>query len=200
MKKLYRHLTASLVLIAALGCSPRGDLRTSVSAFAAPEKVCRVAVLPFENQTRDEGAGIFAARVFANQLAARGLVEVEPEGEMSLFFYRNRIAPGQVLKPQEYEELAQRMGIDALISGVVLELNRETGSSNVPIPRVGVQVDLVDTVKGGLILSSFNRRKGDDQRVVMHFGVRRTLTGLLTNAYSDIFSDWEQKGVGKCLH
>ena len=195
---LFVRTLAALVLCTTLGCVSGSGLDTRFAAKAVPEDICRVAVLPFENRTRNAEAGTLAYRVFSSELLASGALEVEPEGEVRLFMLRHRLLPGEVLDPSHYADLNQRLGVDAVVSGVVVEVGMDSAKAGETVPFVALQVNMFDARDGQRVLSTFHRRWGDDYRKAMHFGMVKTITGVVSHLSREVVEDWLKKGVGNC--
>lgn len=200
MKRLrsIKILVPCLLLILEAGCSLRSDLETRFTAKVAPDRVCRIAVLPFENRTRDPEAGTMAYRIFYGELLASGGFEVEPEGEVRLFMLRHRLLPGQLLNSSDFADLQERMSVDAVVTGRVVEVGMDSGKAGEKVPFVSLQIDLFDARSGERLLSTFHRHWGDDYRKTMHFGMVRTVTGVMSRLSREVIDDWLENGLGNC--
>lgn len=192
------RLLAVLLVFSLFGCVSGSGLDTRFAAKAVPENICRVAVLPFENRTRDAEAGTLAYRIFNSELLASGALEAEPEGEVRLFMLRHRLLPGEVLDPSHYADLSQRLGVDAVVTGMVVEIGMDGSRAGESVPFVALQVNMFDARNGQRVLSTFHRRWGDDYRKAMHFGMVKTVTGVLSHLSREVIEDWLKKGVGNC--
>jgi hypothetical protein len=190
-------LSLSCLLFLA-GCSLGSGLDTRFAAQAKPENICRVAVLPFENRTRNPEAGTLAYRIFGSELLASGALEVETEGEVRLFMLRHRLLPGELLNAEHYADLTQRMAVDAVITGMVVEVGMDSAKAGEPVPFVALQVNMFDARTGQRVLNTFHRRWGDDYRKAMHFGMVKTVTGVMSHLSREVINDWLEKGVGNC--
>ncbi len=191
-------LMSGLLLILSAGCSLRSDLETRFAVKAVPEEICRVAVLPFENRTRNPEAGTMAYRIFYGELLASGSLELEPEGDVRLFMLRNRLLPGQLLNAAQYADLVERLEVDAVITGLVSEVGMDSRKAGEDVPFVAMQLDMYDARNGLRVLSTFHRRWGDDYRKAMHFGMLKTVTGVMSHLSREVIEDWKEKGVGNC--
>lgn len=193
-----KWLALVCLLLLGSGCSLSNDLMTRLVSKKSPSEVCRIAVLPFENQTRNLEASTLAYRIFYGELIAADLVDIVPEGDVRLFLLRNRLRPGPVLNANHFEDLAKTLGVDAVVTGTLVEVGMDSRSGGESVPFVALQLELYDVLSGQRLLSSFHRRWGDDYRRTMHFGVVRTLSGVVTHVSKEILEDWQDKGVGDC--
>ena len=187
-----------LSLLLVTGCSSSGSLMTRLVSDKEPSEVCRIAVLPFENQTRDLEAGTLAYRIFYGELIAADLVDIVPEGDVRLFLLRNQLRPGPVLADNHFEDLARYLEVDAVVTGTLVEVGMDSRQGGERIPFVALQLDMYDVNSGRRLLRTFHRRWGDDYRKTMHFGVIFTLSGVVTQVSREILEDWQSKGVGDC--
>ena len=89
--------------------------------------VCKIAVLPFSNQSEyTMGATIFG-RIFISELTAKGNYLVAQEGDVRRLLKQMRILPGRSLSSEQVRALADRLGVEAVISGAVLEMRDMSG-------------------------------------------------------------------------
>jgi polysaccharide biosynthesis protein PelC len=193
-----KRLLAICLLLLGTGCSLSNDLMTRFVSKKSPQEVCRVAVLPFENQTGNLGAATLAYRVFYSELIAAEMVDIVPEGDVRLFLLRNRLRPGPVLTADHFEDLAKYLEVDAVVTGTLVDVGMESRSGGESVPFVALQLDMYDVQDGYWILNTFHRRWGDDYRKALHLGVVRTLSGVVTHVAGEILEDWKNKGVGDC--
>ena len=197
---MIRYLSCILLLLVPLlsGCLGSSALETWVMADAEPEKICRVAVLPFENLTEEDQAGVVSQRIFHGALVNSGSFEVRPEGDVSLFRLRHRLLPGDLLLPFHFSDLQEKLQVDAVVQGRLSEFGMDAGRGEGDVPVAAMRMNLYDVRRGKLVLSSLHHRWGDEYRRAMHFGTVTTMTGLLDKMSVEIIAEWIEKGVGKC--
>jgi len=190
-------LTALLILSSLCGCAGQRMPQTRMSAMAETD-ICRIAIMPFENRTRDDRAATMAYRVLMAELIGSGQLEVEPEGDVGLFRLRHRLFPGEMLLPDQYADLARQMKVDAIVRGRITDIGYDSSRGERDIPYIALQLDLFDVRRGHPVLNTIHRRYGDEYRKMMHFGVITTTTGLMARMSQEIIADWSEKGVGNC--
>lgn len=199
MKQIVLHpLTLVFMVLLLSACAGSQQLETRVMATAQPEGVCRIAVLPFDNWTDDDKAGVIAQRIFHGALVNSGAFKVRPEGDVSLFRLRHRLLPGEILYPFHFEDLQEKLQIDAVVQGRLTEVGMDPQRGFEDIPVVAMQVKLYDVRKQQLVLSTIHHRWGDDYRKALHFGVVTTTTGLFDKMSDEIIENWMEKGLGNC--
>ncbi len=189
--------TALLILSSLCGCAGQRMPQTRMSAMAETD-ICRIAIMPFENRTRDDRAATMAYRVLMAELIGSGQLEVEPEGDVGLFRLRHRLFPGEMLLPDQYADLARQMKVDAIVRGRITDIGYDSSRGERDIPYIALQLDLFDVRRGHPVLNTIHRRYGDEYRKIMHFGVITTTTGLMARMSQEIIADWLEKGVGNC--
>ncbi len=193
-----RYLIFLFLLLAVSGCAGSGPLQTRVMANAEPEQICRVAVLPFDNWTLEDQAGVTAQRIFHGALVNSGRFVVLPEGDVSLFRLRHRLMPGELLESFHYNDLREKLQVDAVVRGRLTKVGMDRGRGPTAVPVVAMQMNLYDVQQGKLVLSSLHNRWGDEYRLALHFGAVTTITGLLDKMSDEIIADWIEKGIGNC--
>jgi hypothetical protein len=155
--RLRRTLLAAALLLLMTHCSHGGGRRylDPNMDFGA---VKTVAVLPFQNLSRDNLAGDRVREVFANMLLATGAVYVLPQGEVARGIGRTGLANPTAPSVEEATKLAATLKVDALITGVVKEygeIRSGTASANV----YSLTAQMMETATGKVVWSA-NTTKG----------------------------------------
>jgi len=118
-----------------------------------------VAVLPFQNLSRDNLAGDRVREVFANMLLATGAVYVVPQGEVARAIVRTGLANPTAPSVEETTKLAAALKVDALITGVVKEygeLRSGTASANV----CALSAQMMETATGKVVWAASTTKGG----------------------------------------
>lgn len=118
-----------------------------------------VAVLPFQNLSRDNLAGDRVREVFANMLLATGAVYVLPQGEVARGIGRTGLANPTAPSVEEATKLAATLKVDALITGVVKEygeIRSGTASANV----CSMTAQMMETATGKVVWSASTTKGG----------------------------------------
>ena len=107
-----------------------------------------VAVMPFENLTRDQMAGERVTETFANSLLSTGAVYVLPSGEVARAIARAGIANPGAPSTEEMVKLTGFIKVDALITGVVSEYGEvRSGTASANVIAVSTQMVELQTRK-----------------------------------------------------
>lgn len=160
--------------------------------------LCRVAVLPFLNDSDYPLAEVLVAKVFAAQFTAMGNALVVQEGDVLKLYQQLRLMPGQEPTPEQLQIIASRLEAQLLITGTVVEMRENPGQQESVNPLVAIDVQLRDGQHGEPVWGVYHRRLGADYRAVMHFGTIQTVTGLSRQMAEEIITLWFDKGLPRC--
>ncbi|MCP3956667.1 MAG: hypothetical protein GY719_02325 [bacterium] len=157
----YQRLPIALLLavsVAALACTSGLEPTRFVNPrfdFAFVEKV---AVLPLENLSNDQQAGVRATRLLITELLASGAVDVVEPGEVRAALER---LPGRRGNPssEEIVQLGQRLGVQAILLGSVTQ-SENLRSGTVSIPVVTLDVHMLETETGAAVWATTHSQKG----------------------------------------
>jgi hypothetical protein len=156
--------------------------------------VCRVAVLPFENDSGFPQAGAIFADTFAAQLNASGDYLLLQQGDILKSFQQLQLLPGVAPSLEEMQIIAHRVDAQVLITGVILEMV-ESSRGDV---KVVVEVEVRDGATGETLWTTFHRRLGTDYTLTMHLGTIYSVTGLSRQMSEEIINLWLKKGFTQC--
>ena len=159
--------------------------------------ICRIAVLPFANQTEYNTAETIFGRVFVSELIAKGNYLVSHEGDIRRILTQMRMLPGRILSSEQVRGLADRLGAQVVISGTILETTENMGKKR-GNPSLAVVLRVLEASTGRTIWITYKRSEGSDYRLVMHFGSIKSLPALAKNVAADIIDMWEKEGFNKC--
>ncbi len=198
-KRIGRWLLPAAVIVLLASCSFRA--RPGIMKMASlPDggKICRVAVLPFSNQTRYPLADTIFYRVFVAELLESGSYLVSQEGDVRKIYRQMRVLVGQTPDVEQVRSLAGRLGAQLVITGTVVEMRDKTKYGRKLDPTMGVIVRILDGETGRTLWTTFVRREGKDYRKIMHFGVINTVSALAKRVSQEILAVWFKEGLQKC--
>ena len=189
------RLAALLVLFLLTACGGLPEPITRVMAPSEPKAIRRVALFPFSDSAANPRLALKAERLFLSELVRAKLFTVVPEGDVRLFFRRNRYYPGDAPDSRELQALRRQLGIDAIITGRVDEISPARGHNAGFV--ISLQVNLTDTETGEKLVATFLRRRGLDYQKIIHFGTITTASGLLRQMAREIFAQWAALGFSR---
>jgi TolB-like protein len=119
----------------------------------------RVAVIPFENLSQDQGAGYRATRYFVSELLAAEAFDVVEPGEVTRVLEKRGLVRVAELAPEQIVDIGRELGVQGLILGSVAESSTtRSGSSSVVV--VTVIARMVETDKGVTVWSTTHTKGG----------------------------------------
>jgi len=186
-----RFLILGLIFWVA-GCGARLP-QTELSSFKEAKHPCRVAVLPFTNETKHYRLGRLVYRIFLTQLTNSKDFEVIEEGQIRSFLRLQRCLVGQEPPPRVLRMLGARLEVDAIIGGTVLAAGE--GQEGV---FLSFMVWAKDATSGKLLWNTYHSRTGEEYLKVFHFGRVTTFTRLAKMMVQEVVRDWEKRGLGGC--
>lgn len=161
--------------------------------------ICRIAVLPLTNQTNYKMGETLFSRVFVSELIDRGNYLVAQEGDVRGVLNQMRVLPGKSLSSEQVRALGDRLNVQIVISGAVLEMRDKTeGSSRNLDPALAVVMRIMEASSGRTLWVTYNRAEGEDYRTVMHFGMISSVAALAKEVAAEIMEAWHKKGFKIC--
>ena len=118
----------------------------------------KVAVLPFENFSREKTAGEVSRDVFVTELLASGLFEVVPYGETLRALKEREIKEKDKLTTEDSKRIGKRLGVQGLILGTVNEYG--TMGRDFPYPRVSITASMIEIPSGVVVWRASYTAKG----------------------------------------
>jgi len=157
--ELFKKLVLSSLIIFLCACGPGSRLTYFHDPNMDFAAVRSVAVMPFENLSRDQMAGERVRDVFANSLLATGAVYVIPPGEVSRGIARAGILTPANPSTEEIEKFAGIIKVDAIITGSVTEYG-EVRSGNVTANVVSMNVQMIEIQSRKIVWTASATRGG----------------------------------------
>lgn len=106
----------------------------------------RVAVLPFENLSTDQGVGKYLTRVFIAELLAQQVFEIVEPGEVTALLSKKGVRATDELSHALIAELGQQLNVQAFIFGTVGESQQfRTGNLNTNVISINLRMVSVET-------------------------------------------------------
>ncbi len=131
-----------------------------------------VAVLPFRNESTRRNAGEIMALHFIRELSKTGKIDVVEPGEVRQVLLRSRtIMEGGLSLPQA-DILRETLGVDLVLTGIVMEYQDNIGG--VGKPKVEFSAQVFDMKTRQIVWSSTSYNEGDDG--VFFFGLGKVNT------------------------
>lgn len=167
-------------------------------ASIPPESVCRIAVLPFLNDSEFPQGGTLVQKVYAAQLLASGNYGLIPEGDIVKVYQQLHLLPGDSPTLEQFRIIADRINASLLLTGIVFEMREGRGEHNTVNPQLTMEIELRNPTNGEILWTTFHQREGTDYKKTMHFGTLHTVTGLCRQMTEEIINLWHKKGFSQC--
>ena len=192
-----------LFFLACVGCTPlwpgsnRGPMHREISSLP-PGAGCRIAVLPFLNDSDFPQGGILIQKVFAAQLQSSGEHLLTPEGDIVKAYQQLYLLPRDTPTLAQLRIIGDRLNAPLLLTGIVLEMREGRSEHQAVNPQMVLELELRDPSTGEILWTTLHRRKGTDYNKTMHFGTLHTVTGLSRQMAEEIINLWHEKGFSQC--
>jgi len=194
-----------LVLLVLLGTGCETILRSSEAlplhrqmAPMPPGPICRVAIVPFLNDSDFPLGDAIVQKVFTAQFQESGNYLVIQEGDILKIYQQLHLLPGVTPTPEQLQIVASRVNAQVLITGTVLEMRENRGEHGSVDPVLAVELQIRDGRSGDSLWTAYHRREGNDYQKAMHFGTIHTIPGLSRQMAVEIINLWQKKGLAQC--
>jgi hypothetical protein len=183
MKTLLLHFI--LVLSTACGPTVTGSVyRDPNMDFGA---IQTIAVLPFQNLSRESTASDRVRDVFINGLLSTGAVYVLPVGEVARGTARAEMQTPATPSPEEVVKLAANLKAQAVIAGVVKEYGEiRSGSSSSAV--ISISVQMLEGQTGKTVWTATSTKGGIDFLDRLFGGGGRPMNDVTRSAVDDVIS------------
>jgi hypothetical protein len=186
------HLCRRIVLLAAAAAA----VAVSVACAKAPSRayhdanmdfgsVQSVAVLPFANLSRDQGAGERVRDVFSTSLLASGSVYVVPAGEVARAVQTTGVANPSAPTIDDVVRLGKLLKVDAVVTGTVKEYG-EVRSGTASANAVALSAQMQEVGTGKVVWAASTTRGGIGASERMLGGGGRPLNDVTQEAVDDL--------------
>ena len=137
-----------LLLFALTACASK----TPITNYHDPDmdfaSVRTIAVMPFENLSRDKQAADRVRDAFINNLLSTGAIYVIPTGEVARGILRSNIVNPAMPSKEEIAKMAAVIKADAVITGVVREYGEvRSGTASANVISLSMQMFEVSSQK-----------------------------------------------------
>jgi hypothetical protein len=174
-----------LTLLLATACSPRvtGPVyRDAAMDFGA---IQTVAVMPFQNLSRESTAADRVRDVFINALLSTGAVYVVPVGEVARGVSRVEMQSPPAPSPEEVIKLAGNIKANAVITGVVREYG-EVRSGTSASSVISISVQMMEAQTGKTVWTATSTKGGIDVVDRLFGGGGRPMDEVTRSAVDDV--------------
>ncbi|MGV1100012.1 hypothetical protein ACUUL3_11470 [Thiovibrio sp. JS02] len=160
-----KNIAATAILLACLSIFFAGCGVPTISENFLRENVDfgfvkNVAVLPFENNSKDEFAPERVRDIMNTQLLSMGLFDAVDKGMVDSILREEGIDPGKPLDRHAVQRLGQRMSVQAILFGTIDHSGENRKGSNV-YPELDLTVRMLEVQSGVVIWQASGHGSGD---------------------------------------
>ncbi|MBU0730584.1 MAG: hypothetical protein KKA70_12670 [Proteobacteria bacterium] len=159
--------------------------------------ICRIAVLPFINETSFKDGETLFYKVFQGEIANTGNYTLAQEGDIRKVYRKMNIYPGENPSFTQMKILADRLNTQLFISGRLIEMQEATSPSSTDA-IVGVYLTINDAKNGRALWSTYHRREGLEYLKILHFGQINSVISLSRVVSREIIDAWFKSGFKAC--
>ncbi|MFH1699207.1 MAG: DUF4136 domain-containing protein [Candidatus Zixiibacteriota bacterium] len=158
-----KYLATTLIAIIVAGGLLGGCAGNRATVFLHPEFtfnfVERVAIIPFDNLSKEQGAGARVTHVFLTELLSSKAFDVVEPGEVSRVLEKHGIVRTSNLTKEQIISIGTELKVQGLFLGAVNEL-ASTRSGNAVTNSVTLVVRMVETESGEIVWSATQNSGG----------------------------------------
>jgi len=161
-KSLCIAAVMALLLCLPAGCSLTGGAgsRSFVRENVDLGYVEKIAVLPLQNNSKDEFAPEMLRDIIITRVFATKLFDVIDKGLVDSMLREEAIDAGKPIDGPTARRLGQRLGVQALLLGTV-DMATEGRKGSVVYPEMAATLRLLDTESGQVIWQASGNASGD---------------------------------------
>ena len=155
-----RILYALLCMALLSGCGGRSGLESFRRENIDIGFVRSVAVLPLQNNSKDDYVAERVRDITMTQVLSRGIFDVTDKGVVDSLLHEEAIDPGKPLDRQTLRRLGQRLNVQAIILGTIDHADQGRKGA-VMYPELSVTLRLLEVESGLVIWQSSGSEDGD---------------------------------------
>ena len=152
-----------LLIVFFLGCGMRPYRANDFLDTEAIEGVSSIAVIPFNNLSKQVNAGVIVTNMLMAELVQHGEFRVIKYGDLRKFFLKKGLTVISSIDIKTLRALRQEFKVDAVLMGTVLQYEDGGGSKNnkkpVP-PSIAINSIILDTRTGKILAKGEFIEKG----------------------------------------
>lgn len=177
------NLALALCVLALTSCGGRArNYRKSDMDFGS---IQAVAVMPFQNLTRDNLASERVRDVFANSLLATEAFYVVPSGEVLRGVSLAGVAVSAAPNVDEVLKLGKQLKVGAVITGVLKEYG-EVRSGTTSANVISVTVQMIESETGQVVWSGSSTKGGVSLGMRIFGGGGQPMNAITQEAVDDL--------------
>jgi hypothetical protein len=174
MRRKLPGIIAVFFLSAALAGCGGGALEPYTSQSLKGGKGLKMAILPFDNLSDDQGAGKTMENLALVEFLKRSPAKIIDPGEVSAALLQERVRLATSIPKETIRSLGANLDVDLFLVGIVHEygMQRASGAGGSgEIPVVSLTLRILDAETGDIVWAISSARRGNDRETA--FGIGR---------------------------
>lgn len=153
-------LLLCLIAVATAGCAAKASSESFLRENVDIGFVKKVAVLPLQNNSKDEYAPERIRDITITQMLAMGLFDVIDKGVVDSVLREEAIEPGKPVDRQALRRIGQRLGVEVVALGTI-DLSGENRKGSMVYPEIFITLRLLEVQNGEVIWQGTGHGTGD---------------------------------------
>ncbi len=150
MRTFFHLLTCLLLIFTLAGCGTRSTTESFLREQVDLAYIKRIAILTFENHTKDKFAAPRARDLATTQILSQRIFDVVDKGQVDSALREEAIKPGLPLDELTTKRLGQRLSVQAFLLGSVDHVGEQNKGAST-FPEISLTMRLIDS-KTSLVL------------------------------------------------
>lgn len=176
-------LVLLLLAFSVSGCIMKGSLESFSRENVDIGFVKSIAVMPLENNSKDEYAPERVRNICTTHILRRGLFDVVDKGVVDSLLHEEAIDPGKPLDRATLRRIGQRLNVQAVMLGSI-DLAGEGRKGSVLYSEMSLTLRLLE-VESGLVIWQASAKESSDSVWHRLFGMSAVGSFELTRALVD---------------
>ena len=151
-----------------------GCASTTVKSYVHPNAdflfVKRIALLPFKDLSNGRDVDKKVREIFLSELLKQGYFDVVEAGEMHRLLSELKIAEPHNMGSAELKELGEKLGVQAVVYGVIEEYRQSVSTGGGAFPEVALSIRMVDAESNIVMWMASSARGGSANVSFMGIG------------------------------
>ncbi len=179
-------ISLAIVLIAT-GCGPSIVARRTTAPTVPTHP--RLAVLPFDNLSGKEAAGIKITTLFQSLMTGNAKFELVEYGDTYDIMRRFRIRSAGQLTRTQIDSLSQSLKVDYIVTGSVYDYSELDNTYLGKVPQVSFDTRLIECASQKTIWVGVSNGRGDEGEIAFGIGAVRSTDELSRSMVAKAISD-----------
>ena len=159
MNKILNAVALGIAVLILVSCAKKGTMRHFVRQEIDPSYIKRVAVLRFENHSKEKYAGERLRDITTTEILAMGLFDVVDKAVVGIILEEETGGKAEALDRITLKRIAKKLKVQGLMMGSV-DTYEEKRDRNYSYPVVALTLRLIDGASGQIIWQASGTETG----------------------------------------